>query len=192
MDSRVSRNGAEPRGDLVIRPAEPADVDALLALEQTVFETDRLERRSFQHAVRSPTISLLVAGMADRTAGYAMILRRRGSATAHLGSIAVAPAATGMGVGKRLLAASESEAAAHGGARLRLEVREDNAAARNLYEAMGYNRIDRIEDYYEDGGAAWRYEKELPAASGKGVSTHRSRAVKSRRARSDRHRATER
>ena len=185
----MSRDAAEPCADLVVRPAEPTDVDALLALEQAVFETDRLERRSFQHAVRSPTVSLLTAEAADQVVGYAMILRRRGSAIAHLGSIAVAHAATGMGVGKRLLAASESEAASYGGTRLRLEVRDDNAVAQQLYETMGYARMDRIEDYYEDGAAAWRYEKELSAASGKGVSTRRSRKVKARRARSDRHRA---
>lgn len=192
MHNRISRSEAKPRADLVIRPAEPADVDPLLALENAVFETDRLERRSFQHAVRSPTISLLVAETAEGVVGYAMILRRRGSVIAHLGSIAVAPAATGMGVGKRLLAASESDAAVHGRARLRLEVRENNAVAQSLYETMEYHRLDRIDDYYEDGTAACRYEKGLPAASAKGVSTHRSRKVKTRRARSDRHRAADR
>ena len=179
----MSRNGAEPRGDLVIRPAEPADVDALLALEQTVFETDRLERRSFQHAVRSPTISLLVAGMADRTAGYAMILRRRGSATAHLGSIAVAPAASRIGVGKSLLAACEFEAASHDGARLRLEVREDNNAAQELYETMGYERVERIDDYYEDGTAAWRYVKTLPGRAGRRTPPLRKKAQRERNGR---------
>jgi ribosomal-protein-alanine N-acetyltransferase len=192
VDGCVSRDAAEPRADLVVRPAEPTDVDALLALEHAVFEIDRLERRSFRHAVRSPTVSLLVAEAADQVVAYAMILRRRGSAIAHLGSIAVAHAATGMGVGKQLLTASESEAAAHGGARLRLEVRDDNAVAQQLYETMGYERIGRIEDYYEDGAAAWRYEKELSAATGKGASTRRSRKIKARRARSDRHRAADR
>jgi ribosomal-protein-alanine N-acetyltransferase len=166
VDPRVARHLKET-APVVIRPARLGDVDALLALETAAFESDRLERRSFRHAVRSPTISLLVAETAKGIAGYAMVLRRRGSATAHLGSIAVAPAAGRIGVGKSLLAASEFEAASHDGARLRLEVREDNAVAQRLYETMGYERVERIDDYYEDGAAAWRYVKTLPGRSGR-------------------------
>ena len=177
---------------IAIRPAEPEDIDALLALENAVFETDRLERSSFRHAVRSPSITLLIATMADKTAGYAMILRRRNSPNAELGSIAVAPRAAGQGVGKHLLAAAEADAATHGAMRLRLEVREDNAVAQHLYETVGYTRIGETTDYYEDGATAWRYEKKLPPGPGKGASTHRPRKIKGRRAQSDRHRAADR
>jgi len=190
VDPRVTRP-LKGNVDVVIRPARPADVDALLALENAVFESDRLERRSFRHAVRSPTISLLVAETAKGIAGYAMILRRRGSATAHLGSIAVAPAVSGVGVGTSLLTASEFEAASHDGARLRLEVREDNAVAQKLYEGMGYHRIERIDDYYQDGAAAWRYEKEIPKRGGRRAALHRQRKVKAPRARNGRRRTRE-
>jgi ribosomal protein S18 acetylase RimI-like enzyme len=189
-------DGGVSRGDgaaVAIRPAEPGDVDALLALEDAAFETDRIERRSFRRAVRSPTITLLIAWTAGEAVGYAMILRRRGSATACLGSIAVAPAAAGMGLGKRLLAACEAEAAAQGAARLRLAVRADNAVAQHLYETMGYRRIGHVDDYYEDGAAAWRYEKALAAAPDRcGTAQRRPRRIKGRRARSDRHRAADR
>ena len=47
---------------------------------------------------------------------------------------------------------------------MRLEVRADNAAARKLYESTGYARIAVLPDYYEDGAAAWRYEKALGKA----------------------------
>lgn len=190
MDGGVSRAAGDAA--VLVRPAEPADVDALLALEHAAFESDRLERRSFQHAVRSPTISLLVAETAGRIVGYLMNLRRRNSPAAHLGSIAVAPDAAGHGVGKRLLAEAEADAIAHGAKRLRLEVRADNDAARGLYEAMGYRKTGVVDDFYEDGAAAWRYDKELSAGSGEGAADRRSRKVKRRQARSDRHRAADR
>jgi [ribosomal protein S18]-alanine N-acetyltransferase len=151
---------AEP-DDLVIRPARTADVGTLLALEDEVFPTDRLNRRNFLHALRSPTITFLVAARAGRCLGYVMVHRRRRSTAGHLTSIAVAPGEAGHGLGRRLLAAAEEEAQARACAVLRLEVRADNAAAQRLYEHSGYRRSDTFEDYYEDGATAHRYEKRL-------------------------------
>jgi ribosomal-protein-alanine N-acetyltransferase len=156
-------DGAVRRADAstpAIREAVPADIDALLAIE-TVFPTDRLERRAFRHAIRSPTIDLLVADGDAGVAGYALLQRRRNSRTARLNSIAVRPGAAGKGLGKVLLEAAEARARTKGCTHLRLEVRADNKPARTLYEKAGYRRFDVMEDYYEDGEAAWRYEKEL-------------------------------
>ena len=44
--------------------------------------------------------------------------------------------------------------ASAGADRVSLEVREDNAPARALYERAGYRRHGRVADYYEDGTAA--------------------------------------
>lgn len=44
---------------------------------------------------------------------------------------------------------------------MRLEAREDNFRALNLYERAGYVRFARVADYYEDGAAALRLEKAL-------------------------------
>ena len=148
------------RSSPAVREARPEDIDALLAIE-AVFPTDRLERRAFRHAVRSPTIDLLVADRDAGAAGYALLQRRRNSRTARLNSIAVRPGADGKGLGKALLEAAEARARAKGCTHLRLEVRADNKPARTLYEKAGYRRFDVVEDYYEDGEAAWRYEKEL-------------------------------
>jgi ribosomal protein S18 acetylase RimI-like enzyme len=35
-------------------------------------------------------------------------------------------------------------------------VRRENAAAIQLYRGLGFDRIRRINRYYEDGAAAWR------------------------------------
>lgn len=144
-----------------IRPAAPADLDALLALEDAVFPGDRLDRRNFRHAVASPSIVALVVERDGRLAGYALVETRRRTRVARLSSIAVAPEAAGSGLGRTLLAAAETEAAARGARALRLEVRADNPRAARLYERAGYRRTGREPAYYEDGEAAERWEKAL-------------------------------
>ncbi len=42
---------------------------------------------------------------------------------------------------------------------MRLEVRIDNAPAIALYEKSGYRSFGAVEDYYQDGAAALRFEK---------------------------------
>jgi len=50
------------------------DIDALLALENAVFTTDILSRRSFRHFLTSPKSSLIVAEESGKLAGYALVL----------------------------------------------------------------------------------------------------------------------
>lgn len=143
-----------------VRRARANDIEALLALE-AVFPTDRLERRSFRYAIASPTIDCLVISDQGCVAGYGMVHRRAGSRLGRLTSIAVAPGSAGRGLGAALLAALERNARRHGCDRLRLEVRSDNARAQTLYRGCGYRRFEIVEDYYEDGEAAFRFEKDL-------------------------------
>ncbi|GJE01435.1 GNAT family N-acetyltransferase [Methylobacterium isbiliense] len=154
MDRRVSAS-------VDVRPAQASDLDALVALEEAAFASDRAERRAIRHAIASPTISLLVALDGPVLIGAATLERRRNSRRARLSSIAVAPSRAGTGLGRLLLDAAEAEARRHGCETLRLEVREDNGAGIRLYERAGYARFETVPDYYEDGTTAWRYEKRL-------------------------------
>lgn len=149
---------------VTIRPATLGDLDALLALEHAAFAGDRAERRAIRHAIGSPSMSLLVAVDAEDKAvlvAAATLERRKGSGSARLSSIAVSPGRAGQGLGGIMLDAAERDATAHGCTRLRLEVRSDNGAGIRLYERHGYSRFAVLEDYYEDGMEAWRYEKAL-------------------------------
>ena len=144
-----------------IRRATPTDLPALLALERSAFTTDHLSPRQYRQHLVSPTAIVLVAADESGVLGTALVFFRRESDLARLYSIAVAHDARGRGVGEALLAAVEQAALRRGARRMRLEVRQDNAAAMRLYERGGYTRFAERPGYYEDGGHAWRYEKKL-------------------------------
>ena len=155
----------QPRMPVVIRPARATDIDALTAIENDVFETDRISRRSFRQLVERETAETLIAEIDGRAVGYCMVLFRKGSGVARLYSLASRRTGGEPGTGRALLAAAEETAFEHDRLLLRLEVREDNARAIALYEKNGYRRIGRETDYYEDGAPALRYEKLLRGQS---------------------------
>lgn len=164
MSAALQRRETAP--DITIRPARIEDLDALVALEHAAFSSDRAERRAIRHAIRSPSMTVLVALADDGDGqlvlvGAATLERRKGSRNARLSSIAVSPARAGLGLGGLVLDAAEADAKAHDRTNLRLEVRADNGAGIRLYERRGYTRFAVIPDYYEDGMEAWRYVKAL-------------------------------
>ena len=147
---------------VALRRALPADVDALTRLERLVFSADRISRRSFRKLVVSPSASLVLAeDEAGTLIGYGALLFRKGTGLARLYSLAVSPDAAGRGVGRLLLARAEQDAFEAGRIALRLEVREDNHRAIDLYKASGYRPIGRYLDYYADHMPALRFEKVL-------------------------------
>jgi ribosomal protein S18 acetylase RimI-like enzyme len=145
--------------NLVLRPARPADLDALAGLETAAFAGDRLTRRRLRSLIEAPSARLIVAERAGAAVAYVLVLLRRGSAVARLYSIAVAAGEAGHGIGRRLIAAGEAAARAAGARAMRLEVRADNARAIALYDASGYRPIGERPNYYQDGMTALRYEK---------------------------------
>jgi ribosomal protein S18 acetylase RimI-like enzyme len=148
---------------IVLRPARPDDLPALLALEAG-FPGDRLSRRSLRRFLAGTgTADAVVAEDLGRPVGYALVLRRRNSSVARLYSLIVARELRGQGLGFRLTVAAMVAAREAGCDRLRLEVRADNAKAIALYRQAGFREIGRQPDYYEDGEAAVRFETRMEA-----------------------------
>ncbi|MFL5105010.1 MAG: peptidase C39 family protein [Xanthobacteraceae bacterium] len=144
-----------------VRPAQAADLDGLLALEEKAFRTDRISRGSFRRLLAAPSAAVIVAELDRDIAGYALVLFRKGTPVARLYSIAVAPLAGGRRIGAMLLEAAEQVAMERGAARLRLEVNEANSPAIALYRKSGYREFGRRAHYYEDKSHALRFEKRL-------------------------------
>ena len=155
-----------------IRKALSADLDALMELENSVFATDQMSRRSLRHFLRAPTAVVLIAEVGTDLAGTATILFRLRSAVARLYSIAVAPPMAGRGVASELLASAEHVAHERECTHIRLEVHVTNHRAISRYHKSGYQEFGRRQGYYEDGGDALRLQKSL------GRPEKRHRAVK--------------
>ena len=144
-----------------IRPARASDIDRLVAIENRVFEHDRISRRSFKQLIDRDTAETLVAEVDGVVVGYSRVLFREGSGVARLYSSAVDPDSGRAGIGRALLDAAEKVAYKEARLLLRLEAREANTRAIELYLRNGYHHIGREEGYYEDGAAAVRMEKLL-------------------------------
>jgi len=146
---------------VLIRNAQLTDLDELVTLEKSCFETDRLSRRSFKHWISTDHRALLVAETAKVVAGYILIIYHPGTRLARIYSIAVSPQQRSLGLAKRLLLAGEQAANDNGRLYLRLEVSVDNTPAIKLYETLGYQKFGIYRDYYQDHKDALRYQKRI-------------------------------
>jgi ribosomal-protein-alanine acetyltransferase len=144
-----------------LRRGRLRDLDALIAIEDSVFTTDHLSRRSFRHFLTSRGATLLVAEESGKLAGYLLVLYRPRSKLARLYSIAVAPHVERRGLGSFLLDAAEGAARRRGRQVMRLEVHQHNTRAIARYEKSGYRLFGRRRKYYDNGGDALRFEKPL-------------------------------
>jgi [ribosomal protein S18]-alanine N-acetyltransferase len=144
-----------------MRPARLRDVAALVDLENVAFATDRLSRTSLRYYVSAPGSALIVCESRGLIVGYCLVGLRKGRRKAHLHSIAVAPQYRGRKLGAALLREAEKTARRRGAEVLRLTVRNRNRRAISLYEAKGYRRLSRIEDFYQDGATALCFAKPL-------------------------------
>lgn len=111
-------------------------------------------RQELAELLATPGVAGLLMHDGDRDVGFA--LHRVVADEAELLTIAVRPALRRRGAGRRLLAAAITHARAAGAASLFLEVAVDNHAARQLYEAAGFELVGRRAAYYRrrDGEAA--------------------------------------
>ena len=145
----------------MLRLATLDDLPALLVIEQQCFRTDRLSRRSFRHLLTRGRAATLVAEHGGVVVGYVLVLFSHGTLHARIYSLAVDPAARGLGLGRDLVDAAEDAATDQECSEIRLEVRKDNEAAIGLYESLGYRRFGVLAGYYEDHADALRYRKSL-------------------------------
>jgi ribosomal protein S18 acetylase RimI-like enzyme len=154
-------NPSDKQNEFRIRPAQTADLGALVGIEQRCFAGDRITRRQWRYLLTKAHADTLVAEAAGGLIGYVLLLYNRATSVARLYSIAVDRAARGQGLGRVLAEAAEGAARDEGRAYMRLEIRRDNAPSLALFEGMGYRRFGVLDDYYEDHMQAIRLQKSL-------------------------------
>ena len=147
--------------ELKIRPVAPGDLERLLEIEGTCFDSDRLSRRSFQRWIKGESSILLVLEEAAQLWGYGLVLLHKGTRLARLYSIALDPAMQGRGHASALMLALEAAAVDEDRLFMRLEVAKQNVSAIQLYQRLGYRVFGEFLDYYEDHSDALRMQKQI-------------------------------
>lgn len=139
-----------------IRLARDEDAEAIARLSRDTIESGlpwRWRAPAIRDLIASARHNVIVAESADEVNGFAAM--SYGDADAYLALLAVAPAARRTGMARQLLGWLLRTADVAGTAVLRVDLREDNLAARRLYEDAGfvecgrkpggyYGRVDQV------------------------------------------------
>jgi ribosomal-protein-alanine N-acetyltransferase len=132
-----------------LRPAVPADVSAMLAIEQAA--TSHPWTRNLFESSFSERYFNTVAVHTDAT-GHAEVagfyIGEYIAGEASLFDIAVHPTFQGQGIGQRLVDDFLTQGEARGAGYFFLEVRESNQSAIRLYERCGFCQCGRRPRYY--------------------------------------------
>ena len=126
--------------EVALRPMRWWDVEAAHALETALFPDPWSVETFWSELAHVPeTRHYLVAEQDGELVGYAglVVVARQ----ADVQTLAVAPAAQGHGLGRRLLDALVAEARRRDAGEVLLEVRAENEAALALYAGAGFERI---------------------------------------------------
>lgn len=130
-----------------IRPATPADLSAIQAIERGSF-SDPWSVAMFAEVLASPLTRCLAAERGAEVVGYAIV--QRVGPEAELLNVAVHPSHRRQGLGDALLAEVLRAFDAVTGVTVFLEVRASNAAAEALYRRHGFRPVGRRRGYYRD------------------------------------------
>lgn len=134
---------------MTLRAATPADLDAIMRIENRSFPTDAWSAESMAAELESPHGRYLVDEHDGMIIGYGGVRALRGSADADIQTIALDADHRGAGRGRALLRALLHAAAERGAREVFLEVRADNPTAEGLYRSEGFEEIGRRPHYYQ-------------------------------------------
>ena len=136
---------------VTLRDMTPADLPAVLAMEEELFAPDTWTRAMYREELGlRDTRHYLVAVDGDEVVGYAGLIAY--PEEAHIATIGVATARQGEGIGRTLLDALLAEADRRCPVVL-LEVRADDEATQAFYRRRGFVPIGRRPHYYPLSGA---------------------------------------
>ena len=136
-----------------LRRATLGDLDAIMRLETSTFESDAWSRGSMRSELAGRHGYYLVAEKGDGAiVGYGGLLAPVGSGQGDIQTIAVASTARRRGLGRALLLELLAEARRRRVVEVFLEVRADNPHAKALYLSLGFAQIAVRPKYYQPDG----------------------------------------
>ena len=149
---------------MLYRLFQPSDFAPLYAIEELCFEPPfRFSRALMRQLTQSSRNATWIAEENGAMDGFAIVDLdpADGASIAYIQTLEVTPAHRGQGIGSELLRRIESSARNVGAQSIWLHVDTENASAIRLYEAHGYTRQGREENFYARRRAALVYRKTL-------------------------------
>jgi len=138
-----------------IRTYRPSDLQTLYEIDQACFPPGvSYSKREIWHFINRRGSRTWIAQEGNEIAGF-LIASRESKEVGHIVTIDVVEGWRRRGVGGALMDAAEAWAAEEGLRVLFLETAEENIAAQRFYAARNYVKLEKIENYYGDGTAAW-------------------------------------
>lgn len=145
--------------ELIVRRAEPDEIDVLYAFEQGIVQAERpfdptlktgeIHYYDLRELILSPDAEVIVAVAGDRIVGSGFADIRKADdylkheRYAHFGFMYVVPEYRGRGVIRAILEALKNWSLAQGVNELQLDVYDANAAAVKAYEKAGFKTLTR-------------------------------------------------
>lgn len=155
----------------MLRLATLDDLDAIMAIESSVFLNDAWSRAGMRGELANPQTHYLVAFRAEEPAvvvGYAGLFAPLGAQEGDIQTIAVAPSVRRGGLGRLFMSTLIEETRKRGASELFLDVRADNLGAQDLYLSLGFSQIAVRPGYYQPDNVA-AFVMRLPLTSVEGA-----------------------
>ena len=146
-----------------IRRARPADIPAIMAIEQECF-VEPWDEEVFVQTLEWTPFFFFVTMADGRIQGFVVgCLENTGSAVyGHISNLGVTAAYRGKGLGRLLVARLERQFVLEGAEGALLEVRVSNTGAQEFYHRLGYREAFLLSGYYSNGEDALVMMRDLP------------------------------
>lgn len=136
--------------EIKIEDASIRLLDELYGIEKQCFKLEAFSKQQIAYLLTDYNSVSLAARVNNELAGFIIgqIEVEQSVTAGHIITLDIAPNYHRKGVAQKLLQEIEAIFKEKGIKECRLEVREDNAAALNLYQKAGYQKISKLDNYY--------------------------------------------
>ncbi len=136
--------------DIKIESATLKLLDRLYEIEKQSFQEEAFSKQEISYLLTDYNAISLIARVDSEIVGFIIgrIEMIRGTLYGHIITLETLPSYRRKGIGEKLLRALEALFDKKGAIESRLEVREDNVFAINLYQKLGYKSLGKLEGYY--------------------------------------------
>jgi ribosomal-protein-alanine acetyltransferase len=125
-------------------------LDKFYEIEKQCFQREAFTKQQIAYLLTEYNAIGLAARVNSEIAGFAIarVDIGRNTSFGHILTVDIAPAYRRKGIAQKLLQEIETIFREKGIKECHLEVREDNVAALNLYQKLGYKKVGKLEKYY--------------------------------------------